>query len=214
MPQRSRIRALGGLLAAAVGGTVLALGLAAPAGAHAALVSTDPEDGASIDEAPASVSATFSEPLDGPSTEIAVTGPDGALDLADPTFDGDTFSQPMLYTTPGEYTVAFRVISEDGHRVDDSLKFTVAEIPADLYAEGAAPEDSAESSEAASEEATEPATSEATTAAADDEESNTGTALAAILLGLLIIVGGGVLLVKLLGRKPKTGDDAKPTDES
>lgn len=206
---RSKARRAAALALAAVGGGLLTLGLAAPVSAHAALTGTDPEDGATVAEAPAEVSATFSEILDQASTEIAVTDPTGAiLDVADPTYDGDTFMQPMLYTTPGEYTVAFRVISEDGHRVDDAISFTVESIPEGLYAPGSEP--TAEpSAEATTVPATQEETSEATGAAADDaaeEDSNTGAALAAILLGLLVVVIGGVVLVKTLGRKQNDGE--------
>jgi methionine-rich copper-binding protein CopC len=207
-------RAIAFVTAAAIGGA-LALGLATPASAHAALVSTDPEDGAALAEAPAEVSATFSELLDGPSTEIAVTDPTGeVIEVPEPTFDGDTFTQAMRYTTPGEYTVAFRVISEDGHRVDDALNFTVESIPESLYAPGAAPtggvtDDAATSDDAASEPTTAASeeTSRATGGMGDEEDSNTGAALAAILLGLLVVVVGGVILVKTLGRKQKTESD-------
>ena len=188
------------VLLAAGCGAALALANATAASAHAALVSTDPEDGATLEVAPASVSATFSEMLDGPSTVIAVTDPSGeTLELEAPTFDEDTFTQSMMYTTPGEYTVAFRVISEDGHRVDDALSFTVETIPAELLAEGAAPEETTGAAPTESAEA--PTTEEATEAVADEEESNTGTALAMILLAALVVVVGGVLLVKLVGRR-------------
>jgi methionine-rich copper-binding protein CopC len=199
------------LALAAAGGAALALGAAAPASAHAALVSTDPEQGAVVAEAPAGVSATFSEPLDGPSTEIAVTDPTGVvIEVADPTFDGDTFTQSMLYTTPGTYTVAFRVISEDGHRVDDALSFTVESIPDGLYVTGFEPTSEASSEAGATDAATtEAEATEETTRATGgmgDEDSNTGAALAAILLGFLVVVVGGVILVKTLGRKQKTDD--------
>lgn len=198
------------LALAAAGGTALALGAAVPASAHAALVGTDPEIGSTVETAPAEVSATFSEILDGPSTEIAVTDPTGeVMPVEAVVFDGDTFTQPMLYTTPGEYTVAFRVISEDGHRVDDELTFTVESIPEGLYAPGAEPTGDATADDATTDEAgpdeTIPAeTGGAATAAADEEDSNTGAALAAILLALLVIVVGGVVLVKTLGRKQHT----------
>jgi methionine-rich copper-binding protein CopC len=200
--QTTRIKGGIALALAALAGGAMSLGLAAPAAAHAALTGTDPEDGAVLAEAPAEVSATFSENLDGPSTEIAVTDPAGAVvDVADPVYDGDTFTQPMLYTTPGTYTVAFRVISEDGHRIDDSLEFTVESIPEGLYAPGSEPTTDATESAAATTAAPEQSSEEATTAAAAEEDSNTGAALAAILLGLLIVVVGGVVLVKTLGRK-------------
>ncbi|MDA1363020.1 copper resistance protein CopC [Glycomyces luteolus] len=197
-------------LAAASGG-LLTLGLASPASAHAALTGTDPENGSTLAEAPAEVSATFSEILDQASTEIAVTDPVGAvIDVADPSYDGDTFTQPMLYTTPGEYTLAFRVISEDGHRVDDAITFTVESIPAGLYAPGAEPTDpAATGAETTAEASPSETTSRATGGMpSEDEDSNTGAALAAILLGLLVVVVGGVVLVKVVGRKGKENEGA------
>lgn len=208
---RSRARRAAALALAAAGGGLLTLGLAAPVSAHAALTGTDPEDGATVAVAPAEVSATFSEILDEASTEIAVTDPTGAvLDVADPSYDADTFVQPMLYTTPGEYTVAFRVISEDGHRVDDTITFTVESIPEGLYAPGSEPTAEATTgAEATADPATQEETSRATGGQTrDEEDSNTGAALAAILLGLLVVVVGGVVLVKTLGRKQK---DEGPT---
>ncbi|MFC3493327.1 copper resistance CopC family protein [Glycomyces rhizosphaerae] len=201
------------LALAATGGGVLTLALASPVSAHAALTGTDPEDGAVIAEAPAAVSASFSELLDGPSTEIAVTDPTGAVvEVADPTYDGDTFTQPMLYTTPGEYTVAFRVISEDGHRVDDTLTFTVESIPDGLYAPGSEPTgDAAATGEPTPSETTSRATGGMPDGVdGEGEESNAGAALAAILLGLLVVVVVGVVLVKTVGRKPKADGDNTP----
>lgn len=213
--QRQPLRRAIALALAAAGGGILALGLAAPASAHAALTGTDPEDGATLAEAPAEVSATFSEILDQASTEIAVTDPHGAvIDVADPSYDGDTFIQPMLYTTPGEYTVAFRVISEDGHRVDDTIAFTVESIPEGLYAPGSEPTAEATSGAETTAEATpSEETSRATggmTREDEDEDSNTGAALAAILLGVLVVVVGGVILVKVLGRKGKEDANDAP----
>lgn len=199
MSQGSRKYALKLLLAAACG-AFLAAAHATAVHAHAALTATDPEDGSTVDIAPESVSATFSEILDGPSTEIAVTDPSGeTIDVPAAAFEDDTFTQPMRYTEPGEYTVAYRVISEDGHRVDGAVAFTVESIPEELLAEGAAPEETG-----APDGAETTGEAEATTdAAADDEESSTGASLAMVLLGVLVIVVGGVVMVKLLNRKSK-----------
>ncbi|WP_051703781.1 copper resistance CopC family protein [Glycomyces sp. NRRL B-16210] len=211
--QRISIKRAFALLIAAAGGGLLAIASAAPASAHAGVVGTDPENGATLAEAPAAVTVTFSEILDGPSTEIAVTDPSGAVvAVEDASFDGDTFTQPMLYTEPGEYTVAFRLISEDGHRVDDALTFTVEAIPEDLAAAGAeAPETEAETADEATSEAEAPESTEEATTEAAEEDSNTFAALAAILLGVLVVVVGGVVLVKTLGRKQNdtTEDDEK-----
>jgi methionine-rich copper-binding protein CopC len=189
-------RALGTALAA-LAGAGLALAASAPAAAHAALTGTDPEDGSTVATAPAEVTATFSEILDGDSTEIAVTGPDGAVVDAGPaSFDGDTFTQPMRYTGPGDYTVAYRVISEDGHRVDGALTFTVTAVPDELLDPAAAATTEADAP------ATEPADDESTSdAAAADGDSNTGAVLAAVLLGVLVLVVGAVVGVRVLARR-------------
>lgn len=212
--QRISIKRAFALLIAAAGGGLLAIASAAPASAHAGIVGTDPENGATLAEAPAAVSVTFSEILDAPSTEIAVTDPSGAVvAVEDAVFDGDTFTQPMLYTEPGEYTVAFRLISEDGHRVDDALTFTVEAVPEDLAAGGAeAPESDAETEDAATSEAEATEAAE-TTAEAAEADSNTFAALAAILLGVLVVVVGGVVLVKTLGRRQNEANSAEGGDE-
>ncbi|MEU6250122.1 copper resistance CopC family protein [Glycomyces sp. NPDC047010] len=179
----------------AASGLALALAFAAPASAHAGLVGTDPEDGAELDTAPASVTATFSENLDGPSTEIAVTGPDGAvIEAGDPVFDGDTFTQPMLYGEPGEYTVAYRVISEDGHRIDGAVSFTVAEVPNELSLNPVETETSvAETTAAESEPAETESTSEV--AAAEEDSGNNAAVIAGALLVLLAVAIGVAVLV-------------------
>jgi len=186
----------------AASGLALALAFAAPASAHAGLVGTDPEDGAVLDIAPASVSATFSENLDGPSTEIAVTGPDGAvIEAGDPVFEGDTFTQPMLYGEPGEYTVAYRVISEDGHRIDGAVSFTVAEVPDELSLNPVETETSAAAETTAE---SEPAETGSTSEAAAEEDSGNNAAVIAGALLVLLAVAIGVAV--LLNRRRKTAE--------
>ena len=65
------------LLGLLVLGTVL-LGGPGPAAAHAALVGTDPEDGATLDVLPAQVTFEFNEPVHGDG-QVAVTAPDGSM---------------------------------------------------------------------------------------------------------------------------------------
>lgn len=106
--------------------------LAAPASAHAGLVESDPEDGAVLDAAPESATLTFSEPLDADSTDLAFTGPSGDLiETGDPTFDGAAVTLPLAYTEAGDYVLAYRIVSLDGHRVDGSIGFTVEQVPTD-----------------------------------------------------------------------------------
>lgn len=97
-----------------------------PAAAHASLVSSDPKDGSSLDAEPATVSITFNEDVSTPA-QLQVTGPDGeTLADADPTVDGRTVTQTLRTSGyAGTYTIAYRVISADGHPVTGELTYDV-----------------------------------------------------------------------------------------
>ena len=190
----------------------MALGYSTAASAHAELTGTDPEDGAELDEAPAEVTLEFNEELDGPSTEIAVTDPEGdTLDLDDPEFDGNAFTQPMHYNEAGEYTLAYRILSQDGHRVEDTLTFTVDDVPADLSLlpdeEPAEEEEVEETDEVADAE-----TTDAAEEATDDEDDGGGAPVGAFIIGILAVIIVGVLLVKLLNRNKATYTDDSDND--
>ncbi len=106
-----------GLLAAVLG--------ASPASAHAALVGTDPEDGASLQSLPESITFTFNENVG--NVNIAVQSPDGTeVDLSDVRGVDNTASATL--TDPdqrGEYTASYRVVSADGHPISGTVTFTV-----------------------------------------------------------------------------------------
>lgn len=185
-------------IGAALAGIGLALGVAAPASAHAALVATDPAADTTLATAPPTVSATFSEVLDGPSTEIALTDAAGTLiAIGPPAFDGATFTQPMRYSLPGSYTLAFRVISEDGHRVDGAVHFTVEDIPADLVDADAA----ARSADLDATGSTDPAASDAASAKGS---GGTGTAaiIASAAMAALAVAAGAVWLRRRRTTRP------------
>ncbi|AGZ41096.1 copper homeostasis periplasmic binding protein CopC [Actinoplanes friuliensis] len=114
---------------AALAAVVIVLLPAAPAWAHAQLVSADPAEDASLARAPASVTLTFSERLNPEFTTIVVS--DAArqrIPAAAPTVDAGkgtvSLTQPL---SNGAYTVAYRVVSVDGHTVQGSYPFTVAD---------------------------------------------------------------------------------------
>lgn len=113
------------LLAALVG--VLALGWAQPASAHAALLGSDPKDGARLDALPARISLEFSEDMSAPAY-LVVKGPDDErVDAGEVAVKGAAVSvavdDPGL---AGRYQVAFRAVSADGHPVTGQFSFTVA----------------------------------------------------------------------------------------
>lgn len=104
-----------------------ALAGAGVAGAHSAAISTDPESGASVATGPDQVSVTFNEPVQASFATLTVVGPDGNLwSKGDPTVSGPTVSVPVGELGPvGEYTIAYRVTSADGHPVSGTSTFTL-----------------------------------------------------------------------------------------
>ncbi len=111
---------------AAVALALVLLTAAAPAAsAHDQLISTDPQDGAVLDTAPASVGLTFSEDVLDISTTVVVAGPDGSVPVT-AAVDGTTVTATLPDGLPdGAYTVTWRVVSSDGHPVQGSFGFTV-----------------------------------------------------------------------------------------
>jgi hypothetical protein len=114
---------------------------ATPAAAHSELVASDPADGASLPSAPPSATLTFNEDIAGEFTSVAVTiggaapapaaattaGPVVTVDLAAAlaALPPDTPAQ----SGPVGWTVAYRVVSADGHPIQGQVAFT-APLPA------------------------------------------------------------------------------------
>lgn len=194
---RRRIRSLVGAAVAAAALVLAPVALASPASAHDELVSTDPADGASLEEAPAAVTLTFGEEVLELGTAVVVTDSAGVR-LADGPLvvDGAVITQAITPPTiAGEVRVSYRVVSSDGHPVTGSLMFTVASVPSP------SPTATDEPSESASEPGTaEPSGSSAaapTGSASVEPEPSTspvsseatgGSALPWVLGGLAVLV--------------------------
>jgi methionine-rich copper-binding protein CopC len=139
---------------------LLALGfvVAVPtvAQAHDVLERTTPADGTTVDRLPGAVVLTFSEkPLD-IGTQVVVTGPSGNVASGSPTIDGRDVTQALAPTAPaGDYTVTYRVTSDDGHPVSGSFSFH-ATIGLDGSTATAGPSVHVRPAQAADEEATSP----------------------------------------------------------
>ncbi|MFM6982480.1 MAG: copper resistance protein CopC [Microbacteriaceae bacterium] len=122
-------RPLSALLAAFAFSAVVA----APSFAHAALTGTAPEEGAEATDV-TSISLTANEELldlgDGEGFVLAVSDADhhfygdGCVSV-----DGATASMPVVLGDAGEYTVAYRVVSADGHPIEGSWRFTYSPAP-------------------------------------------------------------------------------------
>ncbi|GAB2947824.1 hypothetical protein GCM10027280_40690 [Micromonospora polyrhachis] len=119
---------------------LVALVPAGPAAAHNRLRSATPERDATLTAPPTEVVLEFAEPLNPTYTTIVVT--DAArqrVATSEPVVAGTrgtvTFTEPL---TDGGYTVAYRVVSADGHPVQGSYPFTVGSGPASVTTPSAA----------------------------------------------------------------------------
>jgi len=114
-------------LAALLAAFVLVMAGRNAAVAHASLVATNPEDGSKIATAPSSVELTFSEAVD--TVFVAVTAPDGTqVVTSDPRIAGADVRVDLAPSDQrGRFTVAYRIVSDDGHPVTDEFTFTTTE---------------------------------------------------------------------------------------
>ncbi|MGX1475851.1 UNVERIFIED_CONTAM: copper transport protein [Streptomyces canus] len=114
-------------------GTVLVLllfGGAGAASAHAALRTTDPEDGSVLKSAPRDITLTFTESVGLLDDSFRVLDPDGkrlkVTDAGHGAGGSDTASVSLpAKLAQGTYTVAWRVVSADSHPVSGAFTFSV-----------------------------------------------------------------------------------------
>jgi len=153
------------------------LGGAGVAAAHAARISSDPVENASLSKPPPRVSATFNEAMQPQFAAMTVVGPDGNLwSSGDPVVDGAVISVGVRPLGPaGTYTVNYRATSADGHVVSGSWSFQ-------LTVAGTATSGP-------------PAAAPAPPAAdpADKSEETKGVPVWPFFLGAVVIIGAGVL---------------------
>jgi copper transport protein len=116
---RGRAAALLGL------GLLLMLVFAAPAGAHAVLLSISPEPDALLESLPDEVVLSFNEPVSAPAGAVRVFDPSGD---EVPGVESSSTDTTLRATLPeleldGSYTVAWKVVSADGHPLRGAYLF-------------------------------------------------------------------------------------------
>ena len=187
-PRTTRLRRGGRTAALLVAGLTFAapIALAPAASAHDALVGSTPKAGSTLTTAPTSVTVSFEEPPLAAGLAVAVTAPDKTLVTSgDPVLTGTDVVSPLApLTQAGVYTVAWRVVADDGHPVTGTFSFTL-----DLAGSGAT--GSAGLSSVAS-----PSVSPA----ASTEGSSSSASWIVAGLGALVLLGVGVALA--MRRRP------------
>ncbi|MEV4188058.1 copper resistance CopC family protein [Streptosporangium canum] len=172
---------------ALIAALVLGTAFASPALAHDTLKSSDPAKGAKV-ESLKQVKLTFSASVRFPNV-VVHTADNVAHQDGKPAVDGAVVTQRLKDDLPpGDYVIAYRVVSSDGHPIEGEIPFTLVgtETPS------AAPSESASepSSSPAPAESAAPATaviSPAPAARAEQEPESSGG-----VPGWMWLIVGGV----------------------
>lgn len=173
-------------------GLALLLG-AGPAFAHAALVGSDPDEGASLDAAPDRISLEFNEVPQAAFSAVTVVGRDGTeYQDGEIVAEGNTLRVGVgPLGAAGDYEIGYRVISADGHAITGSVPFT-------LTTAGPAAATSTTAPTTSTDQTTDAAVEPAAAPAIPADEG--GMPVWPWIVGAVLVVGGGVGAALRLGR--------------
>lgn len=114
------------LLLAVTAGALSAFFWTVPAQAHNSFTGSNPKNGARIAEVPERITLSFLATVDPASARATVTGPDGSPATRGKLgIKGNKLTVGVEPSAAGQYTVAYRVTSPDGHPVKGTIRFTV-----------------------------------------------------------------------------------------
>ena len=167
--------------------------------AHTELVLSDPPAGAVLGADPTEVLLTFSEELIRESVGISVEDGTGfVVTVAAPEVDGAdvSFPWPPALTGP-DFTVNYRVVSQDGHPVSGSLSFTGATATTAPATPTVVPSLAAASSAPAASGA--PAADGSGTPESDSQPS------AIVLIGVWVALAAVAIAILLISRRGRRG---------
>ncbi|KUG58388.1 hypothetical protein AVL62_10770 [Serinicoccus chungangensis] len=190
-----------------------------PAQAHDELTGSDPEDGATVEAGDLDeLTMTFSGEIAQVGAAVTVTDPDGGSALeGEPEVEGTEMTQDLVDDlADGDYAVAWRVTSEDGHPISGEFGFSVtggedeaeqdtAEAPAPTEeTEEASGSQEAEASasptetEETAEETTQESSPEATSQDGETSDASTADSSGLPVWAWVLLAAGGVGVLALM----------------
>ncbi|MDA0635511.1 copper resistance protein CopC [Nonomuraea sp. MCN248] len=169
---------------------------AGPALAHDALKSSNPAKDAtvkSVDEVKLEFTGKIRMPF------VSVRGPgDTQHQSGDPEVDGRVVTQRLKGELPdGDYTIAYRVVSSDGHPIEGEVPFTVkgaSPSPSATPTQSASPAGSATAQPTDQPAAPEPAGSQPAQEVSAEDDAAAFPVWLLIVVGALVGIGIGFLL--------------------
>jgi copper resistance protein C len=173
---------------------IVAFAPAAPAFAHTELQKATPADKSILTTAPGQLQLTFSDTLSSLVTVVVTDGTRQKVATAKPAVDGPTAT--VRFTAPpanGTYTVAYRVVSNDGHTVQGTYAFRVAVPGATAAPTTTAPSTTTAPTTTPAATATVRPAAEATTT---DDGSGIPTAVLVTIPVVVLLAAGGLVLAR------------------
>jgi copper resistance protein C len=174
------------------------------ASAHDTVLGTAPGDGETLTTAPTQVSVELSAVPQAIGSRMLVTSSDGTVLFdGEPTITDRVASVELPEVANDGYTVAWRLVSSDGHPIDGTFGFVVDDPAAVAPAEDPTMETQVETDAATGTATSEAATDASTTDAPDaspsatdaaSDEDSSGTSWLPVA-GVVVVVVGLVLLV-------------------
>ncbi|MEV4400352.1 copper resistance CopC family protein [Nonomuraea sp. NPDC049607] len=178
----SPLAALTAILAA-----LFVLGTATPALAHDSLKTSDPAKGAKV-EALDEVRLEFTAKVRMPFVIVRGAG-EAVFQEGKPELDGAVVRQSVKGPLPdGKYTIAYRVVSSDGHPLEGEIPFTVEGAPAPSPSASATDASTDSSTAAPSTAAPAPSTAAAAAPAAEADQA-AATQQGGFPTWLVIVIG-------------------------
>lgn len=96
------------------------------ASAHDSLLATSPKKGSVVTTAPTAITLTFSDDVAKIAPTVVLRGPEGKVSTDPPSVRANTVRTGVSdELADGRYTVAWRVVSSDGHPIEGTFRFTV-----------------------------------------------------------------------------------------
>lgn len=191
--------------------------LAPAAVAHDVLIDSSPADGEVLTESPESVTLTFNNPPMEVGSVIVVEDVDGATVVEEEgTVEGTGVRLELDEPLPnGDYTVAWRVASSDGHPIEGRIPFTVeAEVPEpteeptteEPTTEAPATEEPTEEEPTTEAAPTEPATTDDATDEATEDDGGLPT-WGFVLIAIAVLGAIAAIVTTLVRRQRAEQDD-------
>lgn len=172
-----------------------------PAQAHDQLIGSNPKQGAKLDKQPEWIELNFSGEIQDIGTEIRVERDGEDYSAGEITVEGRAVKSALPDDLkPGDYTIAWRVVSQDGHPISGKVEFTILDSAGSGGdVEGAGDDKAADNAEG----------DQQSNASDQEKASEEGAGVSPVVLILLAVAGLGALaaVIMMFTRKKNITED-------